>query len=99
MNFQINSVIIASILIAVASIFFILWVSLKIRILCVEKKSTILGLKNKSKDAEYQQGHSIARNDGFSKLSRDQSSSINYQSSVPSMNTQVEILEYFRFSY
>ena len=92
MDFQINWMIIVSILVAVAAILFILLLSLKIRILCVEKKSTILGQKNKNKDAEYQQGHSIARNDGFSKLSRDQSSSINYDSSVPSMNTQVKIL-------
>ena len=92
MDFQIDSIIIASILVGIAAIFFILWLSLKIRILCVEKKRTILGRKSKNKDAEYQRGNSFARNDGFSKLSRNQSSSINYDSSVPSMNTQVKIL-------
>ena len=73
----------------------ILWFSLKIRVLCVEKKSIILGEKIKNRDIEYQQGNPVVRNDGFRKLSRDQSSSNNYDSSVPSMNTQVKILPYF----
>ena len=96
-DIHVDSVLIASILVAVAAVFAILWFSLKMRILFVEKKRTLLGRTNKNNDTEYQQGLSINRHDGFSKLSRNQSSSINYQSSVPSMNTQVQFFRIFDF--
>lgn len=89
--------IIDTIFIAIAVAIIVLYFSLKIRVLWVEKKNVILDSKTNNVYTDYEEASPNARDNESSAMSpvpRDQCSSSGYYSSVRSMNTQVKILAY-----